>query len=188
MALSGKLADVGSFLACSHSEVDWIGSACATGYGVVIPCFLAFLFAKQHLTMRQCKTFFAYADNKEEVTLQLQVLHAAEPLEDRHVVAAAMKFMHVVGIPCKNWVKFSRLPSNRAQEDAKRKRLVAAAAAYVAVHYRGRVLVSLKKDAAILGSRCGVSRGDFRTSKILVRLGLGFAAPREDGEDDPARG
>ena len=39
------------------------------------------------------------------------------------------------------------------QEDAKTKRLVAAAAAYVAVHFRGQVLVSLKKDAVTLGSK-----------------------------------
>ena len=82
--------------ACSVSEVDWIGHACATGYGVVIPCFLALLFAKQHLTMRQCKTFIAQSDDKEEVTLQLQVLSAAEPLEDGHALAAAMKFTHEI--------------------------------------------------------------------------------------------
>ena len=85
---SGVLDCVGSFLACFHSEVDWIGHACAACYGVVIPCFLALLFAKQFVTMRQCKTFFAQSDDKEEVTLQLQVLSAAEPLKDRHVSAA----------------------------------------------------------------------------------------------------
>ena len=86
---------VGFYLEGNVSEVDWIGHACATGYGVVIPFFLALLFAKQHLTMQQCKTFFAQSDNKEEVTLQLQVLNAAESLEDGHVVAAAMKLTHV---------------------------------------------------------------------------------------------
>ena len=103
----------------SVNEVDWIGHVCAAGYGVVIPCFLALLFAKQHLTMRRCKTFFAYSDNKEEVTLQLQVLSAAESLEDGLVVAATMKLkftyetilVDVVGILWKKPDVFSYSPN-----------------------------------------------------------------------------
>ena len=72
----------------AQSEVDWIGNACATCYGVVIPLFPALLFAKQHLTMRQCKTFIAQSYGKEEVTLQLQVQNDAELLKDRNVAAA----------------------------------------------------------------------------------------------------
>ena len=99
------IAHVGSLQALPlrpHSEVDWIGHACATCYGVVIPCFLALLFAKQHLTMRQCKTFIAQSDDKEEVTLQLQLLSTVESLKDRHVVATRImmfwKFIGVVGV------------------------------------------------------------------------------------------
>ena len=73
-------------LQCKDARwVDRIGHACSTCYGVVIPCFLALLFAKQHLTMRQCKTFMAYSDDKEEVTLQLQVMSATESLKEGHV-------------------------------------------------------------------------------------------------------
>ena len=47
-------------------------------------------------------------------------------------------------------------PFQLKQEDAKKKRLAAAAAAYVAVHVKGRAVVSLKDaDAVILGMRCG---------------------------------
>ena len=76
------------------------------------------------------------------------------------------------------------------QDDAKRKRLVAAAAAYVAVHFRGRVLVDLKKDAVTLGARygCGILQGDHQVSGILVRVRLGSAAAPEDFEDDPTWG
>ena len=38
-------------------QVDWVGWTCATCYGIVIPCFLAFLFAKQHVIMRKADTF-----------------------------------------------------------------------------------------------------------------------------------
>ena len=64
-------------------QVDWIGRTCATFYGVIIPCFLAFLFAKQHVTMRQSKMFLVHAHRvHEEVTLQLQGNEAC--LKDRH--------------------------------------------------------------------------------------------------------
>ena len=63
---------------------------------MVIPCFLALLFAKQHLTMRQCKTFSAHSNDKEEVTLQLQVLSAAETLKDRHVAISEMSEVDAV--------------------------------------------------------------------------------------------
>ena len=45
------------------------------------------------------------------------------------------------------------LKTKPMQEDAKRKRLLAAAAAYVAVHFRGRLLVVLKEDAVTLGRK-----------------------------------
>eukprot|EP00435_Cladocopium_sp_Y103_P046390 s47_g13.t1 len=38
-------------------QVDWVGWTCATCYGIVIPCFLAFLFAKQHVIMQKADTF-----------------------------------------------------------------------------------------------------------------------------------
>lgn len=46
------------------------------------------------------------------------------------------------------------------QEDVKKKRLVAAAAAYVAVHAKGRAVVNLQKDlsAVILGLRLRICR------------------------------
>ena len=84
LSSSRKLA-VSKLPRCPRSEVDWIGHVCATSYGVVVPFFLALLFAKQHLTMRQCKTFMAYSDDKEEVTLQLQVMSATESLKEGHV-------------------------------------------------------------------------------------------------------
>ena len=62
------------------------------------------------------------------------------------------------------------LKTKPMQEDAKRKRLLAAAAAYVAVHFRGRLLVVLKEDAvsdsrpqdAGLGSRSVDFNGRWR--------------------------
>ena len=55
------------------------------------------------------------------------------------------------------------------QEDAKKKRLVAAAAAYVAVYLRGRVLVDLKKDAVTLGLKGvgGISTCRFKRGKAM---------------------
>lgn len=57
------------------SWVDGIGRVCALFYGMVIPCFLAYLFAKQHVVMRQSKTFvvWVHGDTKE-VTLNLQTM------------------------------------------------------------------------------------------------------------------
>ncbi|CAK8995706.1 Leucine-rich repeat receptor-like serine/threonine-protein kinase RGI4 (Protein RECEPTOR OF RGF1 2) (Protein RGF1 INSENSITIVE 4) (Protein STERILITY-REGULATING KINASE MEMBER 2) [Durusdinium trenchii] len=107
--------------------VDWIGRACAASYGVVIPSFLALLFLKQYVTMRQSKTFFATsAGSQEEVTLQLHTMSSKECMK----------------------------------EDVKKKRLVAAAAAYVAVHAKGRAVVNLQKDlsAVILGLRLRICR------------------------------
>ena len=66
-------------------QVDWIGRTCATFYGVVIPCFLAFLFAKQHVTMRQSKIFSLHVDHSaKEVILQLQAISSKECLQDRN--------------------------------------------------------------------------------------------------------
>jgi hypothetical protein len=77
-----------SFAFCWHRErigrqVDGIGRACAVFYGMVIPCFLAYLFAKQHVVMRQSKTFVVWVDgDTKEVTLHLQVLSNEEHLKD----------------------------------------------------------------------------------------------------------
>eukprot|EP00435_Cladocopium_sp_Y103_P046232 s1552_g13.t1 len=43
---------------CKEAKwVDWVGWTCATCYGIVIPCFLAFVFAKQHVIMRKADAF-----------------------------------------------------------------------------------------------------------------------------------
>ena len=71
-------------------QVDWIGCTCATFYGGIIPCFLAFLFAKQHVTMRQSKIFSVHAHRvPKEVTLQLQVISNEECLKDRLFFSSA---------------------------------------------------------------------------------------------------
>ncbi|CAK9004781.1 unnamed protein product, partial [Durusdinium trenchii] len=104
-------------LLCSEAAwVDWLGGACGVCYGVLIPCFLAFLFAKQHLLMLPSKTFtVSCVGGPERVTLKLQDLNDKEGVK----------------------------------EEAKKKILVAAAAAYVAVHVKKRhAVVDLDEDAA----------------------------------------
>ena len=58
---------------------------------------------------------------------------------------------------CKGDILFDQTsPFQLGQEDVKKKRLAAAAAAYVAVHVKGSAVVSLKDaDAVSLGGRRG---------------------------------
>lgn len=61
------------------TKIDWIGWATAVCYGCFVPLFLAFLFAKQYVVMRESKTFIAQADVKgPEATLKLQTLEDTE--------------------------------------------------------------------------------------------------------------
>lgn len=125
-------------LLCTDATwVDWIGRACAASYGVVIPSFLALLFLKQYVTMRQSKTFFATsAGSQEEVTLQLHTMSSKECMK----------------------------------EDVKKKRLVAAAAAYVAVHAKGRAVVNLQKDLS------AVTVNIAQDAEVLGELDTGLSA------------
>lgn len=87
-------------LCTDASWVDGIGRACAVFYGMVIPCFLAYLFAKQHVVMRQSKTFVVWVDgDTKEVTLHLQVLSNEEHLKDhvkqKRLAAAAAAYIAV---------------------------------------------------------------------------------------------
>ena len=76
------------------------------------------------------------------------------------------------------------------QEDAKRKRLVAAAAAYVAVHLRGRIQVDLKKDSVTLGGKTRVwdLAGGSSGVRDIGSCAVGFCCRPEDFEDDPTWG
>ncbi|CAK9040777.1 unnamed protein product, partial [Durusdinium trenchii] len=125
-------------LLCTDATwVDWIGRACAASYGVVIPSFLALLFLKQYVMMRQSKTFFATsAGSQEEVTLQLHTMSSKECMK----------------------------------EDVKKKRLVAAAAAYVAVHAKGRAVVNLQKDLS------AVTVNIAQDAEVLGELDTGLSA------------
>lgn len=106
-------------LLCSESSgmaawVDWIGLITAASYGLLIPCFLVLLFAKQHIVMLPSKNFLATkkAVEQRKVSLEIHFGEASVHLEDTLLV----------------------------------KRLLAAAAAYIALNLRGPVLVELLKD------------------------------------------
>ncbi|CAE7654385.1 FLS2 [Symbiodinium necroappetens] len=58
--------------------VDRIGWSTAAVYGGAVPCFLAFLFFRQHRTMRQCKTFFVVSANQESGSVQLELRACAK--------------------------------------------------------------------------------------------------------------
>ena len=68
------------------AEVDYVGWATALCYGVFVPCFLAFLFAKQHVVMRKSKTFSIRAESEgHAVTLKMQMMSDTEHIQEWHV-------------------------------------------------------------------------------------------------------
>jgi hypothetical protein len=68
----------------SFAEVDRIGWATAICYGLVIPCFLGFLFAKQNVVMRKVKTaVMQTARNEGKVIVRLQGLESEQSFKDR---------------------------------------------------------------------------------------------------------
>ncbi|CAE7892400.1 unnamed protein product, partial [Symbiodinium necroappetens] len=81
--------------------VDRIGWSTAAVYGVAVPCFLAFLFFRQHRTMRQCKTFFVVSANQENGSVQLELTacakseHFEEELLARRLLGAAAAHLAV---------------------------------------------------------------------------------------------
>ena len=82
-------------LPCLH-EVDGIGLLCAASYGLLIPCFLVLLFAKQHLVMLPSKTFLAVKKLDEgKVTLEIHHGEAAAHLEEpaKRLLAAAAAYI-----------------------------------------------------------------------------------------------
>eukprot|EP00913_Durusdinium_trenchii_P011303 g10615.t1 len=63
--------------------VDAIGRVTGVCYAVVIPSLLAFIFAKQHVLLRQSKTFIARAQSSNgNVTLQLCTCEGSQPIKD----------------------------------------------------------------------------------------------------------
>ena len=73
-----------SFVGAAKSEVDRIGWATAICYGLVIPCFLGFLFAKQNVVMRKVKTAVMHtARNEGKVIVRLQGLESEQSFKDR---------------------------------------------------------------------------------------------------------
>ncbi|CAE7397498.1 FLS2, partial [Symbiodinium necroappetens] len=81
--------------------VDRIGWSTAAVYGGAVPCFLAFLFFRQHRTMRQCKTFFVVSANQESGSVQLELTacakseHFEEELLARRLLGAAAAHLAV---------------------------------------------------------------------------------------------
>jgi len=81
--------------------VDRIGWSTAAVYGGAVPGFLAFLFFKQHRTMRQCKTFFVVSANQESGSVQLELTacakseHFEEELLTRRLLGAAAAHLAV---------------------------------------------------------------------------------------------
>ena len=68
----------------AQSEVDRIGWATAMCYGLVIPCFLGFLFAKQNVVMRKVKTAVMHTTcDDEKVRVWLQGLESKQSFKDR---------------------------------------------------------------------------------------------------------
>jgi len=105
--------------------VDRIGWATAICYGLVIPCFLGFLFAKQNVVMRKVKTaVMQTARNEGKVIVRLQGLESEQSFKDATLS----------------------------------KRLLAGAAACVAVDGKGRALVEVQNDAVIVTPTTNISR------------------------------
>ncbi|CAE7745200.1 MIK2 [Symbiodinium sp. CCMP2592] len=81
--------------------VDRIGWSTTAVYGGAVPCFLAFLFFKQHRTMRQCKTFFVVSANQESGSIHLELTacakseHFEEGLLARRLLGAAAAHLAV---------------------------------------------------------------------------------------------
>ncbi|CAE7206176.1 unnamed protein product [Symbiodinium sp. CCMP2456] len=81
--------------------VDRIGWSTAAVYGGAVPCFLAFLFFRQHRTMRQCKTFFVVSANQASGSVQLELTacakseHFEEELLARRLLGAAAAHLAV---------------------------------------------------------------------------------------------
>ncbi|CAK9045516.1 unnamed protein product [Durusdinium trenchii] len=100
--------------------VDAIGRVTGVCYAVVIPSLLAFIFAKQHVLLRQSKTFIARAQSSNgNVTLQLCTCEGSQPIK----------------------------------ENLLEKRLVAAAAAQVALHHAGgRARIRLREEMVIVST------------------------------------
>jgi len=68
----------------AQSEVDRIGWATAICYGLVIPCFLGFLFAKQNVVMRKVKTAVMHTTCDDgKVRVWLQGLESKQSFKDR---------------------------------------------------------------------------------------------------------
>ena len=68
----------------AQSEVDRIGWATAICYGLVIPCFLGFLFAKQNVVMRKVKTVLMHTTCDDgKVRVWLQGLESKQSFKDR---------------------------------------------------------------------------------------------------------
>ena len=72
------------FVGAAQSEVDRIGWATAICYGLVIPCFLGFLFAKQNVIMRKVKTALMHTARDEgKVVVRLQGPESEQFSKDR---------------------------------------------------------------------------------------------------------
>lgn len=66
-----------------QSKVDRIGWTTAFCYGVLIPCFLGFLFAKQNVVMRRVKAAMVYTTcNAGKVVVHMQGLTTEQSSKD----------------------------------------------------------------------------------------------------------
>ena len=157
-------------------QVDRVGWATAICYGFFIPCFLGFLFAKQNVVMRKVKTVVMQtAGNEAKVTVRLQGPKSEESEKDLMESAVSwakrakaekyhqmdsesyqkypkmMLCVQVFLVIKKGFTSHLKIWCRMAQH------LKAAAAAYVAVHVKGRATVELQKDATMLGQRVDFS-------------------------------
>eukprot|EP00435_Cladocopium_sp_Y103_P023760 s2091_g5.t1 len=112
-------------------------------YAILVPCFLSYLFAKQHFVLRSNKLLVSCSKPKM--------------LEEKE--------LHFEQIPRKADSQLSEMKERnawKADEEMLERRLVAAAVAYSAVFLDGEVQVALKDSTVMLGcfqSQCKSSTG-----------------------------
>ena len=93
-----------SFVGAVQAEVDRIGWATAICYGLLIPCFLGFLFAKQNVVMRKVKTAVMHTTcDDEKGRVWLQGLESKQSFKDRRCakIADVCSFPPEKGLPGK---------------------------------------------------------------------------------------
>ncbi|CAK9090057.1 unnamed protein product [Durusdinium trenchii] len=116
----------------SLSLVDTMGYVSAFCYGVLVPCALAYLYARQHLALLPGKMMMAPSvKDGNDGALEIRLAELSSCSWEKMLV--------------------------KDQEGTLKRRLVAASAAHIAVLIRGRALVQLKDGAAIVKPSAGAS-------------------------------